>query len=223
MQLGLHLDGKTHAGLAALRKELPEMTIEKIEDLATYDASKVSDEVLRDDFRIALAWYATWKDDPGAIKFTREQIKGVLVKIVREAVKRGPDVMTFNPKGMKPAAREIFEEVARDVKVPEAMLKAVAVTTPGAGAEFVPTDPMDFFRPDILRDRRTEELEDAHRGLHIAFSQRAPGESIEPFVNAHVFLLAELERRGEKHWEPPEGAADLDRLGIFLDQDLIPL
>lgn len=103
-------------------------SMEKIRDVATYDPGRTTNAQLRDDFRIALAWFATWKRDPEAIRFSRVKIKEVLTKIVREAVKRGPSVIRFSPKSMRPAAREIFEEVTSDVSVPDEQMKMAGWT-----------------------------------------------------------------------------------------------
>lgn len=95
----------------------------KVQDISTYDPSKLSDEVLRDDFRIVLAWYTSWKENPESFIHSREQIATLLKLILEEAKRRGPEVITFDPESMKPDSRELFEEVASKVGLPAEQFK----------------------------------------------------------------------------------------------------
>lgn len=171
--------------------------ISKIRDVKTYDPLKVSDAVLRDDFRIVLAWYSTWKKDPEDFKHDRKTLVILLRKILKEAVRRGPDVIRFNPKGMTKAARELFEEVAREVKLPRTMLKRLDLT-PDA-------DPGDF---------SNAELEEAHDKLHFMYRDKgaAPrsvkGWSLEDVVNLHARVVDEMRKRDAKHPVPPDDGLD---------------
>lgn len=166
---------------------------QKIEDVEDYDPAEADDDQLRDDFRILLAWYAGWKKDPDGFEHDLETIETLLRKVIKELVARGPDVIQFNPKGMKASVRQFFERVARDVKVPEEMYKAL---------ELAPdTDPDDL---------TAKELVAAHWRLHKLFDQEAgPGRgaegwSTEDIVNLHARVV---DKMGE-HPPPPDNGLD---------------
>lgn len=187
--------GVTHAGnVSILEKQKATVAhdpISKIRDVKTYDPSKVSDAVLRDDFRIVLAWHA------GKTKHSEAILEGLLRKILREAVKRGPKVIRFDPKGMAPSVRPFFERVARSVKVPAAMFKGIA---------FAPdSDPSDMTTAELLK---------AHDILHGMYRIEAltqlgvKGWSLEDVVNFHALIVDELEDRDKKHPPPPSDELD---------------
>jgi len=96
----------------------------KIENLEDYDPKKAGDAQLRDDWRIALAWHATWhRTDGKGIKFDHDEIIDVLKRILRELIRRGSKVITFNPKAMKKWSREAWDEITKEIEVPKDMLK----------------------------------------------------------------------------------------------------
>jgi len=168
----------------------------KIRDPKTYDASKVSDAVLRDDHRLTLAYYANWKKDPKGFKYDLETIELLLRKILKEAVRRGPEVVRFNPKGMKPSVREFWERVAREVKLPEVMLKRVELA------------------PDLdAGEMTTADLTEAHWRLHKlwrgpAEDRRRAGFSVEDVSNLHALITDELFERKVLHPPPPGDGLD---------------
>lgn len=97
--------------------------VRKIQNIETYNPKNATDAQLRDDFRISLAWYAKWKTNPDSIKFTRDEIKNVLKRIINELIERGPDVIQFSPSTMKSSSREIFDDVAEEIDIPDNMRK----------------------------------------------------------------------------------------------------
>lgn len=171
---------------------------EKIEDVENYDESKATDAQLRDDFRIVLAWYATWKRSPDAFKYDLETIEKLLRKIVKELVRRGPDVIRFNPRGMAASVRSFFQRVAREVRVPQAMYKALKLA------------------PDTDPEKLTaKELDVAHKQLHELFSREAQsqqaveGWSTEDIVNLHARLVDRMyQLGGGGHPPPPDNGLD---------------
>lgn len=96
--------------------------LEKIDDVDGYDAKDVEDDVLRDDFRIVLAWYATLKED-GEFRYDEQTIRGLLKKILVEAKVRGANVIRFDPENMKESVRGFFMSVAREVGIPSEQFK----------------------------------------------------------------------------------------------------
>lgn len=187
--------GVTHAGnVSILEKQKATVShdpISKIRDVKTYDPSKVSDAVLRDDFRIVLAWHV------GKTKHSEAILEDLLRKILREAVKRGPKVIRFDPKGMAPSVRPFFERVARSVKVPAAMFKGIALAPD--------SDPSDMTTAELLK---------AHDILHGMYRIEAltqlgvKGWSLEDVVNLHALIVDELEDRDKKHPPPPSDELD---------------
>jgi len=172
--------------------------VEKIQDVETYDPKDASDAVLRDDFRILLAWYASWKKDPEGFEHGLETIETLLRKVLKELVRRGKDVIQFNPRGMKSSVRQFFLQVARDVKVPEEMFKALGLETG--------TD------PEGLTDA---ELVAAHWDLHQMYDRErwtqtgVKGWSTEDIVNLHARVVDELlERSKVEHPPPPDNGLD---------------
>jgi 2'-5' RNA ligase len=100
--------------------------LEKVNDLDGYDPGKIEDDVLRDDFRIVLAWYATLKED-GEFRYDEATIHDLLKKILEEARKRGPKMIRFDPKNMKPSVKGFFLRVAREVGIPAEQFKGQVV------------------------------------------------------------------------------------------------
>lgn len=172
-------------------------SLKKIADPKTYDGSKVTDSVLRDDFRLTLAWYANWKKDPKNFKHDLETIETLLRGILKEAAKRGPKVMRFDPQGMKPGVRQFFLRVARDVKLPKEMLKAVDLA-PGMEVE----------------DMTDAELKAAHWQLHGLFDKEkrsqtgVKGWSTEDIVNLHARVVDKMFGRKAPHPPPPDNGLD---------------
>lgn len=171
---------------------------EKIQDPGTYDPGDITDDRLRDDFRILLAWYATWKKDPEGFAHSIETIETLLRKVIKELVRRGPDTIRFNPKGMMPSVRPFFLQVARDVKVPEEMYKRANLK--------VDSDP---------KQMTAAELDQAHWELHEMFSKESlsqngvEGWSIEDIVNLHARVVDEMYKRGGGgHPPPPDNGLD---------------
>jgi len=172
--------------------------VEKIRDPKTYDPSKISDEVLRDDHRLTLAWYTTWKKNPEGFKYDLETLELLLRKILEEAARRGPETMRFSPKDMKPFVREFWERVAREVKLPEVMIRRVIVA------------------PDIdVIGKTNTELIELHWRLHelfeakIELGPRGPeGITKEEIVNLHALVVDELYDREIVHPSPPGDGLD---------------
>lgn len=170
---------------------------EKIKDPGSYDPKDANDDQLRDDFRILLAWYSTWKRDPEAFVHSLETIETLLRKVIKELVRRGPDVIQFNPRGMAPSVRSFFRQVARDVKVPETMFKALSLE-PG-------TDPEEL---------TVKELVLAHWVLHEMFAkesvsqQGVAGWSTEDIVNLHSRVVDRLYELKVEHPAPPDNGLD---------------
>ena len=96
--------------------------LEKVNDLESYNPQELSDAVLRDDFRIVLAWYATLKED-GEFRYDEATIHSLLKGILEEAKRRGPKVIRFDPEHMKPSVKAFFLKVAREVGVPSEQFK----------------------------------------------------------------------------------------------------
>ena len=88
-----------------------------IQDVSNYDPTRVPTDVLKDDFRIALAWYST-KKRGGKIKYSYEEILNLIKIIAQELAKRG---IQFHPEKMKPYAREAFEKIRAEL--PELAIK----------------------------------------------------------------------------------------------------
>lgn len=98
----------------------------KIKDLEDYDASKVDDAPLRDDWRIACAWYATIREGK-EFKYTEKQVEDLATKIVEEIVRR--KLIEFRPEEMTKWTKILFNKVevrlnAKGIKIPVAVEKA---------------------------------------------------------------------------------------------------
>jgi len=107
-------------------KALKSQLMAKIDDVAGYDAEEVDDDVLRDDFRIVLAWYATLKED-GKFRYDEKVIRGLLKKILVEAKARGAQAIRFDPEGMKKSVRAFFLSVAHEVGIPSEQFKGQVI------------------------------------------------------------------------------------------------
>jgi len=86
------------------------MDLVKIENLDKYDPTSLSDEVLRDDFRIALAWLSSLRRGV-KLKYSISQVRNILDDIVAELVLRGST--TFKPDEMKSFAGDEAERALR--------------------------------------------------------------------------------------------------------------
>ena len=112
---------------------MDEELIELIEDIREYDPSSPNNSQLRDDYRIASAWWATYKDPEKKIKFSREDIINI-AKIIYEEIERRKkeDKMThiWNPKAMTENSRELYEIITRDSIIGQADLGNYAEVKP---------------------------------------------------------------------------------------------
>lgn len=77
-----------------------------------YEPKELTDQVLGDDFRIGMAWYATLRAGK-KIEKTEEQIRGYMKKIVKEVVERG--TVTFNPATMRETSRQLLADTLWDL------------------------------------------------------------------------------------------------------------
>lgn len=170
---------------------------EKIKDVDDYDPKELSDEVLRDDFRIVLAWFASYTEDPENFKYEESSLRKLLRQILREAKQRGPDTIVFDPAGMKESVRPFFLDAARDVGIPDEQIKK---------AETWRSRDKPWKVEDI-DERPTNELIARHWDLHLEF-HRGEKRSTEDIVNEHALIVDELFGRGVKHPAPPDNGLD---------------
>jgi len=90
--------------------------LSKIRNPKTYDPTKISNEVLADDWRIVNSWFAILRDKNKDIKYSEEEIISLARKIYREILRRvkaGKMKHEFKPEKMKPTSKELFEIVRK--------------------------------------------------------------------------------------------------------------
>jgi len=162
--------------------------VEKIENPSDYDPARLGDEALRDDFRIALAWWATRARVPES-HLNGDTIRAILLKIVAEAKRRGPGVITFHPATMADSVRPVFLDVAREAGVPPEQIAKAWHSLPG----------------HLLPASTTSMLLAAHEEVHKASHS---GDGAEDAGNLHALLADELARRGVPHPAPPGDGLD---------------
>jgi hypothetical protein len=116
----------TSSSLDTGGKAPPSKDLNKIKYFATYDPEKKKDKQLRADFKIIMSWFSILKEDPRKVEFTRSQLLDLLVKIIKELVKRDSGNIVFTPSWMKRISREAFDAAIRrgKIKIPERMLKS---------------------------------------------------------------------------------------------------
>ncbi|KKN42119.1 hypothetical protein LCGC14_0716510 [marine sediment metagenome] len=171
--------------------------ISKIKNVASYDPKTASDAVLREDFRTLLSWAAMHKADSAGFKHDAKTLDGLMAKLLIDAARRGPKVVTFNPLRMRADARAFFTRVANRVKLPAVMLKQFSLSKN--------TD------PGSLTDA---ELTEAHAVLHRmqraeTFVQKSvEGRSTESVTNMHALIVDEMSVRKMAHPPPPSDALD---------------
>jgi hypothetical protein len=166
--------------------------LSKIHDVNSYNPAEMTDAQLRDDMRILLAWYSTWRKNPSGFRYDLATIKRLLVVVLKELVKRGPGVVSFDPKGMKTSVRRFFMETANEANVPATMYKSQFVF-------------------DVDSDPTAQSLDwlcQAHDELHRMYLEERDGWSVEDVVNMHARVVDELRARGEKHPPPPDTGLD---------------
>ena len=178
-------------------KAASETSVAKIKDIENYDPAKSDDAMLGEDFRTLVAWAVTQEGDSKGFKHSAETIEALMVKLLVEAVKRGPKRVRFNPLGMRNDAREFFMRAAKKAKVPTAMLKPLSLEKK--------TDPGNLTDAELL---------EAHTMLHHwqraeAFKENTVASwSTEEIVNMHVRVVEEMGERGIDH--PPQPSDELD-------------
>jgi len=99
---------------------LPELTpkthpIELIRDIASYNPSKPNNAQLADDMRICFAWYSSLKEGK-KFKLTSKDVIALAKKVYAEIEKRkreGKMKHEWNPKGMKPHSKELFNIIIK--------------------------------------------------------------------------------------------------------------
>lgn len=102
-----------------------------IKNVTNYDPKALETLMLREDWRLITAWYASiLKGDD--FKYSKEQVIGLARLIVKELQSRGT---TFHPESMKESSKELYDialkEKAADKETPgiylsEAMVKLIA-------------------------------------------------------------------------------------------------
>jgi len=119
---------KPKEGLETVVEEIEFANVELIENVKTYNPSKLPTRVLKDDWRIVLAWYTTLKTK-GKFKYSEETIINLAKLIYDELKKRG---IQFHPEHYKNYALELYKIVSRkkeiinkryDLNNPEKFLK----------------------------------------------------------------------------------------------------
>lgn len=169
--------------------------VAKIKDVANYDPSKLDDVVLRDDFRLCLAWFSTAAKDPDGFAYDQKTLEGLLEKIVAELVRRGQKTIQFDPANMKDQPRKFFTSVARRLKVPKEMYKTLEITKN-----------MDL---DTLN---RNELVMTHWLLHKRFADLTEDGkeefTTEDATNLHALVVDQLLKNGVTHLIHP--GDDLD-------------
>ena len=97
------------------------MKLLEIKDLSTYKASKQSDAVLGDDFRIVASWFSTLKRT-GEFKYTEKQIYNLAKDIISEMIRRGKT--EFHPETWEKYSDELYSKVFAEleddgIKIPD--------------------------------------------------------------------------------------------------------
>lgn len=174
-----------------------ESELEKIKDIKAYDPHSLKDDVLRDDFRIVLAWYSSWRSDPDNFIYSESVLRRLLAMILTEAKQRGPSVITFHPATMDRDVAGFFNSVARDVGIPSEQIEKKFSLAPDSDPEEMTTD----------------ELRQSHWSLHLMYRKASkdksiPGFSIEDVVNLHSRIVDELFKQHIKHPAPPDDGLD---------------
>lgn len=171
-------------------------SVEKIKDAENYEPAKVGDDVLRDDFRIVLAWYSSWRKSPETFIYSEGFLRELLKKILREAKRRGPEVLIFHPSKMDPDVKGFFLDVADDVGMPPCQVEK-------ADKLFPDSDPEEM---------TISTLKGSHGALHSMFRKAAklpiPGFTVADMVNLHSRIVSELRKRGMDHPAPPDDGMD---------------
>ena len=96
------------------------MPTEDIKDISTYTPDKEPTEVLKDDWRIVMAW---WSQIIAGREFTysREQVIDLAALIYEELKRRG---IQFHPETMKPASKRLYDIVSNK-KIEDSDLKTI--------------------------------------------------------------------------------------------------
>ncbi len=173
------------------------ISISKIKSVNTYNPKRSSNGVLKGDFRTLMAWAVSQKADPKRFKHSVKVIEGLLAKLLKEAAERGPKVIQFNPRGLRPGPREVFLRVADQVGLPKEMVKRFSL-----GKD---TDPED------LTDA---ELTKAHAMLHdmqrteTVVEKSSKSWSTESITNMHARVVDEMAVRKMGHPAPSSDGLD---------------
>jgi hypothetical protein len=84
---------------------------EFIKDIKTYDPEKLDTNVLKDDWRIANAWYSSAMSGKKMVH-SIEDIYAIARMIYLELKKRG---IEFHPETMKPHSRDLYHKIAKEI------------------------------------------------------------------------------------------------------------
>ncbi len=173
------------------------ISISKIKNVNTYDPKKSSNDVLKADFRTLMAWAVSQKADPKRFKHSAKVIEGLLAKLLKEAASRGPKVIQFNPRGLRPGPREVFLRVADQVGLPKEMVKCLTLDKD--------SDPEDLTGTELTK---------AHAMLHdmqrtVTVVEKSSGSwSTESITNMHARVVDEMAVRKMEHPAPPSDSLD---------------
>jgi phosphoribosyl 1,2-cyclic phosphate phosphodiesterase len=174
---------------------------EMIQDIENYFPKKIDTDVLKDDWRIVIAWFSRIRSEK-PFKFTREQVIDLGKKIYDELLSRG---INFHPDTMTPAGNEFYEIVSGEKKNSEK-----------AETDFRDPKIWNSFKDIVIIKNfasivgSSVKSHDGHKpnDLDIQFRMRDPPDFIRRAVE--VRMCKEFDEWNKLHfvWGDPEGPHD---------------
>lgn len=156
---------------------------------------RADEELVKDWGTVCKLWAAFKQHGEETVGYSKNELIGLAVAIVRELVRRGPDAHVFDVEAMSGATEELWGAVLRHYKPPA---DAVSKELVGPRTDF------DSMHP--------EELLAAHRHLHkvgqrVLISRGESDWTLDELQDAHARLVEALAKKGHGHPALP-GALD---------------
>lgn len=203
---------KHEQGIQTFIKEVKfEESVENIQDAVTYDAGKVSNAVLSDDFRLVFAWWSTLSEGK-EFKYSKEQVRDLAIKIGKEIVRRaevGKMKHEFEPDKMAAHSKELFNSIRREIGIKMKVTlgdlfgdlrSRIQVVDATEGASQAARAELPVEKSVDVAVLTNTELKLLHERVHDWYHHQIPkGWSLEDLVNLHQRLIQEMEKRELKH------------------------
>ncbi len=193
------------------RHDLLDRGFSLVSEIGHYAPRKIETPILKDNYRILTAWYASKKRNR-PIRFEFDTILGLSIETIKELVRR--KAVTFHPTTMRKYAKQLFTQSMRKIqergtKVPMSKLSDESMNLELLGEALFLSDVEVLWnefikqtRPSFLKNKGKSDLSRTHLLIHQIWKSGLKNHSV---VNAHIYTLSAYEKQDIQHPDWDDG------------------